>query len=177
MKTELWLVLLALLSLLMATPGSAAPDPILERLRRIGRGQWTAPPAAAPSRVPYAEKIRAAARRHRLEPAVLAALVRAESAFNPRAVSHAGARGLGQLMPSTALDMGVRDSFDPDQNLDGSAHYLSLQLRRFGDLRTALAAYHAGPRRAATGRWPRETHTYIARVLRFTSEYRRKNLP
>jgi len=103
--------------------------------------------------------------------------VRAESAFNPRAVSWAGAQGLGQLMPSTALDMGVENPFDPAENLDGSAHYLSLQIHRFGDVRTALAAYNAGPERARRGALPPETRTYVARVLRFEREYRRRNIP
>ena len=110
---------------------------------------------------------------------LLAALVRAESGFDPRAVSSAGARGLGQLMPATARELGVSKIFDPTQNLEGAARYLSRQLDRFGRVDIALAAYHAGPRRAARGLSgvPAVTRTYVARVLRFEREYRVRALP
>lgn len=90
-----------------------------------------------------------------------------ESAYNPRAVSHAGAIGLGQLMPDTARALGV----DPNnwrQNLDGSARYLALMLAEFGDTRLALAAYNAGPDavREYSGIPPyRETQNHVQRVL------------
>ena len=72
-------------------------------------------------------------------------LIQRESAFDPRAVSPKGAKGLGQLMPGTAADLGVTDPFDPIANLDGSARYLVEQFRRFGSVELALAAYNAGP--------------------------------
>lgn len=90
-----------------------------------------------------------------------------ESAYNPRAVSHAGAIGLGQLMPGTARALGV----DPNnwrQNLDGSARYLAMMLAEFGDVRLALAAYNAGPDavRAHSGIPPfQETQNHVQRVL------------
>ncbi|GLQ28841.1 hypothetical protein GCM10007927_36440 [Sulfitobacter pacificus] len=90
-----------------------------------------------------------------------------ESAYNPRAVSHAGAIGLGQLMPDTARALGV----DPNnwrQNLDGSARYLTMMLAEFGDTRLALAAYNAGPDavREYSGIPPyRETQNHVQRVL------------
>ncbi len=90
-----------------------------------------------------------------------------ESAYNPRALSHAGAIGLGQLMPDTARALGV----DPNnwrQNLDGSARYLTMMLAEFGDVRLALAAYNAGPDavRAHSGIPPyRETQNHVQRVL------------
>lgn len=90
-----------------------------------------------------------------------------ESAYNPRAISHAGAIGLGQLMPGTARALGV----DPNnwrQNLDGSARYLALMLAEFGDVRLALAAYNAGPDavRTHSGIPPfRETQNHVQRVL------------
>lgn len=94
-------------------------------------------------------------------------LIRAESAFDPRAVSPKGARGLGQLMPATARKLGVADPFDPQANLDGAARYLCAQLERFGDVRLALAAYNAGPHRVVQyeGIPPfRETRAYVARI-------------
>jgi soluble lytic murein transglycosylase-like protein len=170
-------LILALLVSMAPVRAASADDSVLARLRRIGRGEWSARPVHPHARVPYAGPIREAALRHGLHPSLLAGLVRAESAFNPRAVSWAGAQGLGQLMPSTALDLGVENPFDPAENLDGSAHYLSLQVHRFGNVRTALAAYHAGPERARRGALPPETRTYVARVLRFEREYRRRNIP
>lgn len=99
-----------------------------------------------------------------------AALYRAnieiESAYNPRALSGAGAIGLGQLMPDTARVLGV-DPHDPRQNLDGSARYLLMMLDRFGDSRLALAAYNAGPEAVDRhGGIPpyRETMGHVAKV-------------
>ena len=94
-------------------------------------------------------------------------LIRAESAFDPRAVSPKGAQGLGQLMPATARELGVADPFDPEENLDGAARYLGAQLARFGDVRLALAAYNAGPHRVVEhGGVPpfRETRAYVAKI-------------
>lgn len=80
-----------------------------------------------------------------VEPALLQAVVQQESGFNPRAVSPAGAAGLMQLMPATATRFGVRDRFDPEQNLRGGARYLAWLLDHFDhDLDLALAAYNAG---------------------------------
>ena len=168
----------------------AGPDPVLARLGRVARGDWTgggavALPAASSVRrgvrhsIPYAVEIRAAARRHNVPASLLAALVRAESAFDRHAVSHLGARGLGQLMPATARELNVSDAFDAEQNLDGSARYLARQLRRFASFRLALTAYHAGPARAARGfeRAPAVTRAYVERVLRFERDYRRARRP
>ena len=90
-----------------------------------------------------------------------------ESGYDPRAVSHAGAIGLGQLMPGTARALGV-DPHDWRQNLDGSARYLALMLAEFGDIRLALAAYNAGPDAVRNhGGIPpfQETHSHVQRVL------------
>lgn len=111
--------------------------------------------------------IRAAAERHGLDPKLLTALVRAESGFKATAVSHAGAIGLGQLMPGTAAALGV-DPHDPLQNLDGAARYLKEQLSRFGRVDHALAAYNAGPgavaRAGGVPNYP-ETKAYVAKIL------------
>ena len=102
-----------------------------------------------------------------IEPTLLAAVVRHESNFEQSVVSHAGAIGLGQLMPGTAAWLGV-DPHDPEQNLTGAARYLREQLDRFGTPDLALAAYNAGPNRVAqAGGIPRitETQLYVERVL------------
>ncbi len=111
--------------------------------------------------------IEQAAARHGLDPRLLASLVWAESNFTPDAVSHAGAIGMAQLMPGTAEGLGV-DPWDPYQNLEGGARYLSAQIDRFGDVSHALAAYNAGPGRVErAGGIPNitETQNYVVRVL------------
>ncbi len=106
---------------------------------------------------------------HNLDVDLLASVVKAESGGNPRAVSHAGAQGLMQLMPGTAADMGVRDRLQPDQNVRGGSTYLDDLLIRYHDnLALALAAYNAGPE--AVDRYHgippyRETRLYVARVI------------
>ena len=112
----------------------------------------------------------AAAQRHGLDPNLVLAVIGVESAFQPGAVSHKGAQGLMQLMPGTAREMGVTDSLDPAQNVDGGTRYLRMLIAQYGgDLGKALAAYNAGP--GAVKRYGgvppyRETHHYINRVLR-----------
>lgn len=110
-----------------------------------------------------------AAERHGLDPAVLEALVWAESSFNPAARSPKGAMGLTQLMPATARSLGVTDPFDPAQNLEGGAKYLAQMLKQFnGDIRLALAGYNAGPGKVRQhGGVPpyRETQAYIDKIL------------
>lgn len=119
---------------------------------------------------PWGEQIYAAARRHALNPALVAAVVRAESAFDPRAVSHKGARGLMQLMPATArrFGLGEHEIFDPAKNLEAGSRYLSWLLERFGDdLVQALAAYNAGEGTVQRyGGVPpyRETRSYLRRI-------------
>lgn len=116
----------------------------------------------------YAAKIYELAERFDLSPSLLEALVWQESRWREDAVSHAGARGLAQLMPGTARDLGV-DPDDPMQNLEGGARYLREQLDRFdGDLEKALAAYNAGPGRVIrAGGIPniRETRQYVAAIM------------
>ena len=105
----------------------------------------------------------------------IASVIRAESANNPRAVSPKGAKGLMQLMPSTASNLGVKDSFNPAENVDGGVRYLrDLLLQYNGDAAKALAAYNAGPRRVQQykGVPPyHETHAYVARII---NDYNRK---
>jgi soluble lytic murein transglycosylase-like protein len=115
------------------------------------------------------EMLSEAGHQHNLDVDLLASLVKAESGGNTRAVSRAGARGLMQLMPSTAANLGVADSFKPDQNVRGGSTYLDALLTRYNDnLALALAAYNAGP--AAVDRYHgippfHETRVYVARVI------------
>lgn len=117
---------------------------------------------------PFGAAIAEAAHRHGLDPKLLHALVVVESAYRSGVCSPAGACGLTQLMPATARELGVRNRFEPTQNLRGGADYLARQLLRFGDVRLALAAYNAGPGRVARlGRIPdiAETRAYVTAVI------------
>lgn len=97
-------------------------------------------------KTPFQKLIREAAARYNLDPTLIHSVISIESNFNPKAVSHKNARGLMQLMPRTAELMGVKDVFDPGQNIDGGTHYLSNMLKKYGnDVTLALAAYNAGP--------------------------------
>lgn len=114
--------------------------------------------------------IRKHARREGLSEAVVRAVVRKESGFNPCAVSRAGARGLMQLMPETAEYLGVGDPFDPEQNLAAGSRFLKMLLDRYGgNLSLALGAYNAGPGRVdRLGRVPAipETQEYVRTILK-----------
>lgn len=132
----------------------------------------------APDSVPFLSKdgqkgqefdeiIQKAADQFGLEPALVKAVISVESRGNPQAVSPAGAQGLMQLMPRTAVDLGVTDSFDPAQNIRAGARYLSQLLDRYqGNLKLALAAYNWGMGNVGKNpqALPRETRNYIVRV-------------
>ena len=109
------------------------------------------------------------ATRYGVHPDLIDSLIRLESAFNPRAVSRKGARGLMQLMPETASLLGIRDAFDPLQNIDGGARHLRGLLQRYrGNVALALAAYNAGERPVDRYRGVppyRETQHYVEQVL------------
>jgi len=115
------------------------------------------------------EMLSKASRAHNLDEDLLASVVKAESGDNASAVSRAGARGLMQLMPATATELGVRDSFAPEQNVSGGTAYLDALLTDYhNNLALALAAYNAGP--AAVAKYHgippyRETRAYVARVI------------
>ncbi len=112
------------------------------------------------------------AQKHRVDPRLVRAVIKAESNWNTAAVSHKGALGLMQLHPFTAQQLGVSDALDPAQNVDGGVRYLGMMLERYkGDLPLALAAYNAGPGAVdRSGGVPRiaETRNYIQKV---TSAY------
>jgi len=121
--------------------------------------------------------ISAASSRSQIDADFIASVIHAESGNNAHAVSRKGARGLMQLMPTTANNLGVTNSFDPEENVDGGVRYLRELLVRYkGDAAKALAAYNAGPQRVQQyGGVPpyRETHAYVARVI---TDYNRKKL-
>ncbi len=116
------------------------------------------------------------AKRHRLEPALLRAVIKVESDFRPHAVSRKGAVGLMQLTPDTAAMLKVADVYDPIQNIRGGGKQLSHLLRLYeGDVRLALAAYNAGVHRVKGGKIPRirETRRYVRKVLEYYERFRR----
>lgn len=133
----------------------------------------------------YGDAVQAASAEFGVDEALLRAVIHAESAFNPRALSVAGAQGLMQLVPGTARDMGVADAFDAQQNIRGGARYLALLLRNFnGNERLAAAAYNAGPGAVQkyNGVPPYdETQVYVERVgilrKRYGESLRRSRTP
>lgn len=115
--------------------------------------------------------------RHQVDADLIASVIRAESANNPRAVSRKGAQGLMQIMPGTASQLGVKNSLDPAENIDGGVRYLrDLLLLYNNDMVKALAAYNAGPQRVQQYKgvppYP-ETHAYVARIVK---DFNRKKL-
>ncbi|WEK53014.1 MAG: lytic transglycosylase domain-containing protein [Candidatus Cohnella colombiensis] len=134
----------------------------------------------------YDELILAAGNKYGVEPALIKGVIQSESSFNANAVSSAGAKGLMQLMDGTARGLGVSNSFDPEQNIDGGTRFLSYLLRKYdGNIGVALAAYNAGPGRidrlgitndqdlaAAYEQLPQETQNYISKVLGATQNWR-----
>jgi soluble lytic murein transglycosylase-like protein len=124
----------------------------------------------------YDDLIVKAAERHKIEPALIKAIIKAESNFNHRAVSPKGARGLMQLMPTTASSLQVQDSFHPENNIEGGVKYLRYLLNYFnGNLPLALAAYNAGENAVIRHRGVppyRETQVYIQRVLSYLDKFR-----
>ena len=124
----------------------------------------------------YHAEIAAAARLHGVDEAIVRAIIHAESAFNPNALSRVGAQGLMQLMPATARRFGVSDSFDASQNIGGGVKYLAWLLKRFnGNLTLAAAGYNAGEGAVAkyNGVPPySETQRYVQRVAMLAERYR-----
>ncbi len=164
------------------------PDPVLPAAPTRDRStqpnpsaitsQLSAPVSTVPLTAAEMHQILArAGQAHNIDADLLASVVHAESNGNPRAVSRAGARGLMQLMPSTAVHLGVSDSFAPEENVAGGTQYLDQLLNRYRDnLALALAAYNAGPE--AVDRYHgippyAETRAYVARIIR---EFNRRKL-
>lgn len=120
--------------------------------------------------------IQESSRRYGVDFALVKAVIRAESSFNPHAISRKGAEGLMQLMPETAKKLNVLNPFDPRENIDAGAKYLRYLLERFDqNLRLSLAAYNAGETTVSQLRGVpnyRETKNYIAEVLSYYKEYK-----
>lgn len=116
--------------------------------------------------------------RHQVDPALVKAVIRAESAYDHKAVSNRGAVGLMQLMPNTARALGVDDAFNPERNIDGGVKYLRQLMDQFdGDVRLALAAYNAGSKkvRKYQGVPPfKQTRGYLKKVFRYYRSYKRQ---
>jgi len=146
-----------------ATLPSPSPSPSPSSTTASTRGsQWLDPIIAK------------ASRRYGVDVGLIKAVIKAESNFNPNAVSHAGARGLMQLMPGTARALGVSNSFDPEQNVMGGTKFLRDLLDRYnGDVDSAIAAYNWGPGNVdrRPERLPAETRSYLARVKQLYASY------
>ncbi len=116
------------------------------------------------------------ASRHEVDPALIKAIIMCESGYNPNAISKKGAKGLMQLMPSTAQALGVEDAFNPEQNISGGVRYFKQLVNRFdGDVKLALAAYNAGSKivRHYQGVPPyKSTHYYIKKVFKYYELYK-----
>jgi hypothetical protein len=127
------------------------------------------PPPPAP-KANFRDLVEHSAARYQVDADLISSVIATESNFNPRAVSRKNARGLMQLMPGTAAKLGVRDVFDPQENIDAGTRYLGNLLQRYrNDLALALAAYNAGPERVEQyGRVPpfAETVSYVRKVQR-----------
>ena len=145
------------------------------RYRRMEKGQSL---PVHRSSLEIQQSILSAARQNNLDPALIKAVIKVESNFDPKAISTAGAMGLMQLMPGTATDLKVQDPFNPHENITAGVRYLGNMLDRFeGNLTLALAAYHAGENRVKRyGRIPpiKQTHRYVEKVLRAYVDYQGK---
>ncbi|WP_445192794.1 lytic transglycosylase domain-containing protein [Sphingomonas sp. Tas61C01] len=162
--------ILAPLAFKLVEHRTAGPAPVLPvRQSRLAIARTTLrAPWTNQARTHVLALIRTAEMRHALPLGLLEALVEVESAFQPGAISRAGAMGLSQLMPATARALGVLNPFDARANVDGGARYLRAMLDRFGSIKLALAAYNAGPGAVLRSRGVpanSETPAYVAKVL------------
>ncbi|PHS23929.1 MAG: lytic transglycosylase [Methylophaga sp.] len=125
----------------------------------------------------FSQHVDSESKNNRVDPALVRAIIHAESAFNPQALSRVGAQGLMQLMPATAKELGVSNSLDPQQNIAGGAKYIAQLLQQFkGNIKLATAAYNAGPGavKRHNGVPPyEETQVYVKRVAILHARYQK----
>jgi soluble lytic murein transglycosylase-like protein len=142
------------------------PEEVFEPIPQLA----PAVPAPGANQPPYREFVLAAASRYGVDAELISSVMEEESNFNPKAISAKNARGLMQLLPETAARLGVKDIFDPKENIDAGTHYLHDLLQLYNnDLTLALAAYNAGPDKVQKyGNVPpyRETQSYVKQVKR-----------
>src|SRR5260370_28052653 len=133
------------------------------------------------SQEPFGDLIRAAAKRYSVDADLITSVIAAESNFDPKAISRRTARGLMQLLPVTAASLGVKNIFDPQENIDAGTRYLRVLLQIYkNDLALTLAAYNAGPDRVQRyGRVPpfAETISYVRRVTQTSDQRKSSNAP
>lgn len=130
------------------------------------------PKTAVSPHIPFSVEINQAAIMHGLDPALLAALVKIESGFNPTAVSPSGAMGLTQIMPETARELRLTNPFSPTENLNAGARYLAWLITFFnGDTEQALMAYHGGPGRISSGAARPIDYQYMQNVMTAHQQY------
>lgn len=174
-------IALALGAALAAVPTLARGGEMYYFVDENGRFHFTNRPSESGYRVfavfknfPGAEKgdilrvVRRKAAAYGLDHRLVQAVIQVESNYEPEAVSHKGAQGLMQIMPSTGAELGMRDPHDVEDNIEAGVKYLRMQLDKFGDARLALAAYNAGPAQVERyGGIPpfRETRNYVRKVL------------
>jgi len=118
-----------------------------------------------PKTKPYDRLVRNAAKRYRMDPLLIHAIIEQESAYDRFAISTKGARGLMQLMPETQRDLGVEDPFNPAENIRGGTRFFRQMLNRFGSYSKALMAYNCGPGNFEKGSIPKESREYASRVI------------
>ena len=179
------LVIVTGLALVVSAPSSLA-EGLVDRAKLPAQPGLASPitegDSTAPSRTASASEldraVRRAAQQHHLHPALLFAVMKAESSFNPMVVSKAGAVGLMQLVPETAMRHGVQNLYDTNENVAGGARHLRYLLDRFhGNTRLALAAYNAGERRVDRYKQIppyKETRHYVQKVLSYYRDYRKE---
>jgi hypothetical protein len=150
--------------------------PTTHRYKLFKRGRGTIKKSSGSTR--YDRLIREISQKHGMNPALVKAVIKAESDFNPRAVSKKGARGLMQLMPNTMKDLKVHDPFQPRDNIDGGVRHLKKLFKRFDNsLPLSLAAYNAGA--TAVEKYDdippyQETQRYVKKVLNYYDRYRQE---